>query len=83
MMHKPDTFRDLIDDLGGVSAFADKMGFSTFAAKKMRDRKSIASDHWPRLIQVCRENGFLFTTDDFVALSMKREVEKRKPRAVA
>lgn len=78
MMHKPDTFRDLIRDLGGVKAFADKLGVSEFTAKKMRDRSSVAVDHWPRLLMVAREGGYLFTTDDFVAMSAKREVEKRR-----
>lgn len=80
-MKKPDTFRDLIAALGGVKAFADKLGVTDFAAKKMRDRSSVHVDHWPALIQIARENGMLFTTDDFVAMASKREVEKRKPKA--
>lgn len=81
MIDKPDTFRTLIDALGGVKFFADRMGCTEYAAKKMRDRSSISTDHWPTLIQVSREAGFLFTTDDFVAMSFKRQVEKRRPKA--
>lgn len=83
MIEKPDTFRSLIEALGGVKAFADKMNLGEFAAKKMRDRNSVATDHWPRLVQVCRENGFLFTTDDFVEMSTKRQIEKRRKREAA
>lgn len=78
MIEKPTTFRTLIQSLGGVKSFADKMGLGEFAAKKMRDRNSIATDHWPKLLQVCRENGFLFTSDDFLEMAGKRQVEKRK-----
>lgn len=80
MIDKPDTFRILIEKLGGVKAFADKLGIGEFAAKKMRDRNSVAVEHWPRLVLVAKENGFLFTTDDFVNMSFKRQVEKPRPK---
>ena len=83
MIEKPDTFRDLIKALGGVKAFADKMHLGEFAAKKMRDRSSIGMDHWSKLLMVTRENGFLYTTDDFVAMAQRRQVEKRKPSEAA
>lgn len=84
MIEKPDTFRTLIEALGGVKAFADKLAVGEFAAKKMRDRNSVAVDHWPQLILIAREHGYLLTTDDFVAMSFKRTVEKpRKPKARA
>ena len=75
-MKKPATFRDLIKDLGGVAAFADKMGFQRNTAKMMRDRNSVAFEHWGKLIEVCREHGRLYTTDDFVA--MKLAASKRE-----
>jgi hypothetical protein len=82
MSQKPDTFRSLIHTLGGVKAFADRMGISEHTAKKMRDRSSVHVDHWPMLIQVSKEHGgLLFTTDDFVRMSSFRTVEKRRPKA--
>lgn len=82
MTQKPDTFRTLIERLGGVKAFAELMGITEFASKKMRDRSSVHVDHWPLLIQVAKEHGgLLFTTDDFVRMSALRTVEKRKPKA--
>lgn len=83
MIEKPDTFRTLIEALGGVKAFADNLGVGEFAAKKMRDRSSVAVDHWPRLVLIAREHGFLFTTDDFVAMAQKRQVEKRRTGVAA
>lgn len=82
-MQKPDTFRTLIEALGGVKSFANQMGFTEFAAKKMRDRNSIHSDHWPLLSRVARENALLYTSDDFVAMSKLRTVEKRRPKVAA
>jgi len=83
MIEKPDTFRTLIEALGGVKAFADKLGVGEFAAKKMRDRSSVGVNHWPQLVLVAREHGYLFTTDDFVAMSSRRVPEKRRPKVRA
>jgi hypothetical protein len=82
-MKKPATFRTLIEALGGVKSFANQMGITEFAAKKMRDRNSIGSDHWALLARVARENALLYTTDDFVAMSQHRAVEKRRPKVAA
>lgn len=73
MMQKPDTFRALIDRLGGVSAFAGKAGIGEHSAKKMRDRNSIAISHWPAIIMAARADGLILTTDDLVSMSLKRK----------
>ncbi len=72
MLTKPDTFRALIHRLGGVNSFAAKMGFGEFAAKKMRDRNSVAVKHWPKLIEVARADGLILTSDDFVNMNLAR-----------
>lgn len=73
MIEKPDTFRDLISRLGGVSAFAAKMSIGEFAAKKMRDRDSIAVDHWAGVIGVARADGLILTTDDLVNMKLRKQ----------
>lgn len=85
MIEKPGTFRDLIVRLGGVNAFAAKMKIGEFAAKKMRDRSSIAIDHWPDVIAIARKDGLILTTDDLVNMKLagKPPVEPRKARAAA
>ena len=83
MFTKPDTFRGLIEHLGGVKAFSDKLGVPENNAKKMRDRNSIAVEHWPRLVMVSKENGILLTTDDFVAMAAHRISEKPRRRVAA
>ncbi len=71
MIEKPGTFRALIEKLGGVNAFAGKMRIGEFAAKKMRDRNSIAIDHWPDVIAVARVDGIILTTDDLVNMKLR------------
>ena len=73
MSHKPDTFRTLIDRLGGVTRFAEKIGAGAFAAKKMRDRNSIAVRHWPEVIAASHEAGLALTSDDLVDMKLRSE----------
>lgn len=70
MLQKPDTFRALIARLGGVSAFADKTRIGEFAAKKMRDRNSIAVPHWPIVIEAARDDGLILTSDDLMNMKL-------------
>ena len=70
MQKKPDTFRALIDRLGGVSAFADKTRIGEFAAKKMRDRNSIAVRHWPVVIGVAASEGVDLSLDDLMRMKV-------------
>jgi hypothetical protein len=74
MITKPNTFRKLIEQLGGVKPFAAKMGLPPNTAKMMRDRNSVAVEHWPLLIDVAREDGLLLTTDDFVNMKLARPI---------
>ncbi len=71
MITKPDTFRTLIDRIGGVPAFAAATGIGEFAAKKMRDRNSVAVGHWPAVIQAARGVGLILTTDDLVNMKLR------------
>lgn len=73
MLQKPDTFRALIARLGGVNAFADKARLGEFAAKKMRDRNSIAVKHWPVVIDAARDDGLILTTDDLVSMALRSQ----------
>lgn len=80
MQTKPTNFRTLIDDhLGGVSGTAEKLGVSEHAAKKMRDRRSIAFEHWPRLIELLRDDGVFLTDSDLREMREHKLIEKRRP----
>ncbi len=73
MFEKPQTFRALIEKtFGGVAAFSEATGIGEFSAKKMRDRNSIAVKHWPLVIDAARDKGLLLTSDDFVAMQLRR-----------
>lgn len=78
MIQKPDTFRTLIERLGGVSRFAEKIGAGAFAAKKMRDRNSIAVRHWPEVIAASHEAGLDLSTDDLVGMKLRSEQERSR-----
>lgn len=69
-MNKPDTFRTLVGTLGGVSAFAEKVGVGAFAAKKMRDRNSIAVRYWPAVIAAAAADGIDLSTDDLMQMAL-------------
>lgn len=73
MIEKPDTFRALIDRLGGVNAFASKARIGEFAAKKMRDRNSIAVAHWPAVLTAARDDGLILTSDDLVNMKLRSQ----------
>jgi hypothetical protein len=83
MMNKPQTFRDLIARIGGVSTFALAMGIPASTAKKMRDRSSVATHHWAKLQEVARAHGLLFTSDDFVQMKAQAIPEKPRKREAA
>lgn len=73
MIEKPGTFRALVAHFGGVNSFASKVGVGEFAAKKMRDRNSIAVRHWPAVITAAREEGLILVTDDLVNMKLRSE----------
>jgi hypothetical protein len=82
MFEKPQTFRALIQDgFGGVAGFSAATDIGEFAAKKMRDRNSIAVEHWPVVIAAAKERGILLTSDDFVAMQLRRLEAKREEAA--
>lgn len=71
MIEKPDTFRALIDRFGGVLSFAGKTGLGEHAVKKMRDRNSIAVEHWPVVIEASRDVGLILTSDDLLRMKVR------------
>jgi hypothetical protein len=71
MITKPSTFRNLIDYLGGVVAFAAATGLAENTVKGMRFRNSIAVEHWPLVLKVARTQGLILTTDDLVNMRLK------------
>lgn len=77
MTNHPDTFRALITSLGGVSRFADLIGVGAYAAKKMRDRDSIAVRYWPNVITAANAAGLVLTNDDLVGMKLRSDETER------
>lgn len=82
-MTTPQTFAGLIASMGGVIAFAAKVGIGEHAAKKMRDRDSIAVEHWPAVIEAAAAEGIALTSDDFVDMRRRRFASERHGDAAA
>ena len=50
MSGKPKTWRDLIDECGGSSAFARLIDVNQPTASMMRARNSVNSKYWPKIV---------------------------------
>lgn len=83
MTEKLDTFRDVVKALGGVPAVAAALNVSPFAAKKMRDRRSISPEYWPTLLDACRTKGIGIEMHDLVAMRGKRKPEPPRKKKVS
>jgi hypothetical protein len=66
-MTKPETIADLINCWPTIGAFADDIGCGYEAARKMRDRNSIAADHWSKVVEVCRKRRIRGVTLSWLA----------------
>lgn len=76
MSTKPDTFRTLIDQLGGIPALASALGIPENTAKLMRFRNSIAVSHWEKLTKAAHKAGIKITDADLRAMWVKAERPK-------
>lgn len=53
----PSTISGLIDMWPSIAEFAADLDVGYEAAKQMRRRNSVAVEHWPRLMEACRQRG--------------------------
>lgn len=74
MKHAPDTFETLLAHWTTPELSAD-LGVPYVTARKMRERKSVGVDHWPRLVEAAARKGIL--------LNIERLMEMRNQRTVA
>jgi len=66
-MSTPATISELISKWGKLTEFAADVGCGYEAARKMRDRESIAPDHWPSVIAACERRGIEGITYEWLA----------------
>lgn len=66
-MSTPNTIPDLIAHWDKLTQFAADVGCGYEAARKMRDRGSIAPEHWPNVIRASAEKGIEGITYEWLA----------------
>lgn len=70
------TFDDVLEVWEKPKALSDDLGVPFVNAQAMKARKSIAVDHWPKLIELLKARGYSLTTDD-LARMWKQAREQR------
>lgn len=66
-METPKTIPELIGKWGKLTEFAADVGCGYEAARKMRDRESIAPEHWPNVIRASKALGIAGITYEWLA----------------
>jgi hypothetical protein len=66
-MDAPISISDLIATWGKLTEFAADVGCGYEAARKMRDRESIAPEHWARVISASEARGIEGVTYEWLA----------------
>ena len=67
MHQSPASISDLISKWKTVAAFAGAVGCGYEAARKMRDRESIAPEHWQAVITAAEAKGVPGVTLEWLA----------------
>lgn len=73
-MSTPETIPELISRWDKLTEFANQVGCGYEAARKMRDRKSIAPEHWAAVIEAAAANGITGITYEWLA--SRRQTER-------
>ena len=67
MSEAPISISDLISRWPTIGAFASDVGCSYEAARKMRDRQSIAPEHWPAVVIAAKRHKVPGVSLDWLA----------------
>lgn len=81
MKKKLSTFDDVLALWATPKALSEALGVPYINAQAMKARKSIAVDHWPKLIEALKALGYSLTNDELVAMAIKRREEAREGQA--
>ncbi|WP_019170701.1 hypothetical protein [Pseudaminobacter salicylatoxidans] len=66
-MSEPSSISDLISNWRTIAEFASDVGCGYEAARKMRDRDSIAPEHWAKVIVASEVRGISGVTYEWLA----------------
>jgi len=72
MSDAPTSISDLISRWPTVAAFTSDVGCGYEAGRKMRDRESIAPEHWRAVVGACERKGVEGVTLDWLAEQAER-----------
>ncbi len=67
-MHTPTSIPDLISRWPKLTEFVADVGCGYEAARKMKDRGSIAPEHWPAVIAAAERRGVSGVTFEWLAV---------------
>lgn len=67
LMSEPSSISDLISNWRTIAEFASDVGCGYEAARKMRDRESIAPEHWAKVISASETKGIAGVTYEWLA----------------
>lgn len=68
-----DTFADIVDRFGGVTAYAVATGRTRAWAKKVRERNSLNAAHFAVTAEAAEKLGLPITVDTLVRIADARE----------
>jgi hypothetical protein len=68
----PSSVSDLIDRFKSIVAFAASIGCGYEAARQMRNRNTIAPDHWPAVVSAAEAEGIPGVTLEWLSQSRSR-----------
>lgn len=66
------TVPEIIDQLGGTTAFGRAIAVKQSAASEMKRRKSIPVTYWPKVIEAATALGKPVTYDDLVRIHVEK-----------
>ena len=72
MKTKPTTFPELLSLWPSPKDLSLALGVPYINAQQMKMRKSVSVKHWPQLIQAARAEGVKITSDDLVAMRLRK-----------
>ena len=75
-MDTPNTISELVSRWDRITQFAADVGCGYEAARKMRDRESIAPEHWPNVIRASVEKGVPGISYEWLAARRVAAAEK-------
>lgn len=77
-MDTPSTISGLIANWDKLTGFAADVGCGYEAARKMRDRESIAPEHWSKVIAASEAKGIPGITYEWLAVRRAAASEKEQ-----